>query len=121
MGLKDIKINCLAKANNGFEFCCPPSEDGGNSKDGGNLNRNVTLAHSKNECNLYEFNLLNWNAALAHSCKDNFNNLWALAQQIKTNNIIFNRNGIYPIPKKITHQIGFSQNSLLNQLEQAVK
>jgi hypothetical protein len=72
MDLKNIRINNLAKAKNDFEFCCPPSKDGGISdggiSDGGNLNRNV---------------------ALAHSHKDNFNN-WALAQQIKTNNIIFN-------------------------------
>lgn len=51
MDLKNIKIENLAKAKNDFEFCWPPSEDGGNS-DGGNskagelLNRNAALAHS---------------------------------------------------------------------------
>ncbi|MEZ4901721.1 MAG: hypothetical protein R2822_08185 [Spirosomataceae bacterium] len=51
MDLRSTKDNILAKANDGFEFICPPSKDGGNS-DGGNsnggnsLNRNVALAHS---------------------------------------------------------------------------
>ena len=31
MDLKNIKIENLAKAKNDFEFCWPPSEDGGNS------------------------------------------------------------------------------------------
>ena len=29
MDLKNIRINNLAKAKNDFEFCCPPSKDGG--------------------------------------------------------------------------------------------
>lgn len=45
MDLRDFKIENLAKANYGIEFIVPPSKDGGNS-DGGNLNRNVALAHS---------------------------------------------------------------------------
>jgi len=62
MDLRNLKDNILAKANNEFEYLCPPSKDGGNA-DGGNanggnaLNRNVALAHST----------LNRNVALAHS------------------------------------------------------
>ena len=51
MGLRNTKADILAKANDAFEYLCPPSKDGGNS-DGGNsdgdnsMNRNVALAHS---------------------------------------------------------------------------
>lgn len=58
MDLKNIKIENLAKAKNDFEFCWPPSEDGGNS-DGGNSNGGNSKAGE----------LLNRNAALAHSIR----------------------------------------------------
>lgn len=63
MDLKNIKIENLAKAKNDFEFCWPPSEDGGNS-DGGNSN-----GDNSNGDNSKAGELLNRNAALAHSIR----------------------------------------------------
>ena len=63
MDLKNIKIENLAKAKNDFEFCWPPSEDGGNS-DGGNSN-----GGNSDEGNSKAGELLNRNAALAHSIR----------------------------------------------------
>lgn len=40
MDLRNTKINCLAKANYGFEIICPPAKAGGNSNGGKTINRN---------------------------------------------------------------------------------
>ena len=98
MDLKNIKIENLAKAKNDFEFCWPPSEDGGNSNggnsngdnsngdnsdggnsdggnsDGGNSNGGNSDGGNSNGDNSNGDNskageLLNRNAALAHSIR----------------------------------------------------
>ncbi|MFN4147451.1 MAG: hypothetical protein ACK4GN_16610 [Runella sp.] len=46
MDLRNTKDNILAKANNGIEYYCPPSKDGGDSNAGKILNSNAALAHS---------------------------------------------------------------------------
>lgn len=68
MDLKNIKIENLAKAKNDFEFCWPPSEDGGNS-DGGNSNGGNSNGDNSNGDNSKAGELLNRNAALAHSIR----------------------------------------------------
>lgn len=68
MDLKNIKIENLAKAKNDFEFCWPPSEDGGNS-DGGNSDEGNSNGDNSNGDNSKAGELLNRNAALAHSIR----------------------------------------------------
>lgn len=66
MDLRNIMDNILAKANDGSEFICPPSEDGGISDAGISINWNAELAHS-----ILDGGYSNRNAALAHSNKIN--------------------------------------------------
>ncbi|MBX2908025.1 MAG: hypothetical protein KF706_00215 [Chitinophagales bacterium] len=76
--MKNIKIENLAKAKNDFEFCWPPSEDGGNSdggnsdggnSDGGNSDGGNSNGGNSNGDNSKAGELLNRNAALAHSIR----------------------------------------------------
>lgn len=71
MGLRDIRVSILAKANGEDDFCLPPSKDGGNA-----VNRNAALDHSiegksliNNEYFIHSINTnpLNINAILTHS------------------------------------------------------
>jgi hypothetical protein len=68
MDLQNIKIKILAKANNGFEFICPPAKAGGNS-----MNMNMDLTHSRKGFNPFQReNSMNRNVALAHSIEYEF-------------------------------------------------